>query len=154
MSILETELRLRVFEIPHGRQVPGLASVRLRVTKRMMHACVAKFRVKAGLTPEPRHMYQSVDEQLVCEHRPVWLNEKDEPVNLPWFATGVEPVFVSKTGTLNLMNMHCKKLVRSEGYALSRLMELFGEDPQPAMIPEGRLMPGELQGKLALLARF
>lgn len=154
MSILETELRLKVFEIPHGRQVPGLASVRLRMTKRMMYACVEQFRIKAGLTLDQRHIHQRAGEMLVCEHRPVWLSEKEEPVEVPWFATGVEPIFVSKAGTLHLMNMHCKKLVRSEPYALTRLMETFGEDPQPAMIPEGRLLPGQLQGKLALLARY
>ena len=154
MTILETELRLRVFEIPHGRQVAGVASVRLRMTKRMMYACVEQFRVKAGLAVEYRHKHQLADEMLVCEHRPVWMNEKEVSIELPWFAKGVEPIFVSKSGTLHLMNMHSKKLVRSEGYALSRLMEDFGEDPKPAMAPDGKLMPGQLQGRLALLARF
>lgn len=154
MAILETELRLRVFEFPHGRQVPGLASVKVLITRRMMQACVEQFRIKAGLPQEQRHMHQRAGEMLVCEQSPVWLNEKEEPVEVPWFANGVEPIFVSKVGTLRLMNMYRKMLVRSEGYPLASLMEVFGEDPGRVLVPEGTLLRGQTQGKLALSARF
>jgi len=154
MAILETELRLKVYQIPHGRPVPGLSAVKVRVSKRMLYACVEQFRVKAGLALEQRHMYQREGEMVACEHRPVWLDEREQTVELPWFAKGVEPIFVSKNGSLHVMNMHHKILVRSEGYPLTKLMEDFGEDPQPAMAQEGRLLPGQLQGKLALLTRF
>ena len=154
MAILETELRLKVFQIPNGRAVAGLQAVKVRVSKRMMYACVEQFRVKAGLALEQRHMLQRAGDLLVCQHRPIWLDENDRPVELPWFASGVEPIFVSKSGTLHLMNMHCKKLVRSEGYALTQLMQDFGEDPQPAMVLDGKLLPGQLQGRLALMSRF
>jgi hypothetical protein len=33
-------------------------------------------------------------------------------------------------------------------------MEDFGEDPLAAMLPDGKLLPGQQQGKLALSSRF
>jgi hypothetical protein len=82
------------------------------------------------------------------------VDENERKVDLQWFASGLQPMFVSKNGTMRLMNIHCKKLVRSEGYPLTQLMEDFGEDPLAAMLPDGKLLPGQQQGKLALSSRF
>ncbi len=154
MSVLETELKLKVFAIPHGRPVPGLAEVRVKITKRKMYALVHAFRVKAGLLNEWFNSRHDKPESLFCDEEPHWLTNQGTPAQMTWFRSGPEPLFVSKTGSMHLMNMCAKQLVRSESYPLARLMADFGEDPDLAMLPPDRLMPGQIQGHFNLPARF